>query len=75
MFVTNRRVKLPSEISIKQVINNKTVEVSVKVVNSFRLPGVTLDHKLNFSEHCSNLKKVINKKVYLLNIMKICYGS
>ena len=47
MFVTNRRVKLPSEITVKQIINNKTVEVSVKVVNSFRLLGVTLDNKLN----------------------------
>ena len=64
MFVTNRRVKLPSEISVKQLINNKTVEVSVKVVNSFRLLGVTLDNKLNFSEHCSNLKKVINRKLF-----------
>ena len=41
MFVTNSRGKLPSEISVKQIINNKTVEVSVKVVNSFRLLGVT----------------------------------
>ena len=63
MFVTNRRVKLPSEISVKQLINNNIVEVSVKVVNSFRLLGVTLDNKLNFSEHCSNLKKVINRKL------------
>ena len=55
MFVTNSRGKLPSEISVKQIINNKTVEVSVKVVNSFRLLGVTLDNKLNFSDHCSNL--------------------
>ena len=31
MFVTNRRVKLLSEISVKKIINNKTVEVSVKI--------------------------------------------
>ena len=64
MFVTNRRVKLPSEISVKHIINNKTVEVSVKVVKSFRLLGVTLDNKLIFSENCSNHKKVINRKLF-----------
>jgi hypothetical protein len=48
MFVTNRRVKLPSEIAVKQKINNKEVEANVKAVVSFRLLGVTLDNKLNF---------------------------
>jgi hypothetical protein len=57
IFVTNKGVKLPSEIVVKQKINNKEVEANVKVVDSFRLLGVTLDNKLNFSEHCSNPKK------------------
>jgi hypothetical protein len=34
------------------------------VVNSFRLLGVIVDNKLNFSEHCSYLKKVINRKLF-----------
>jgi len=33
-------------------------------VTSFKLLGVTLDNKLTFTEHCSNLKKIINRKLY-----------
>jgi hypothetical protein len=38
--------------------------IKVSVVNSFKLLGVTLDNKLNFTEHSSNLKKIVNKKLY-----------
>ena len=50
MFNTKKRVKLPSEIPI----NSK---ITVKVLKVFKLLGITLDNKLDFNEHCSNLKK------------------
>jgi hypothetical protein len=34
------------------------------VVDSFKLLGITIDNKLNFAEHCSNIKKMINRKIY-----------
>jgi hypothetical protein len=65
MFVTNKRVKLPKEIvEGSKAINDKCEEIKVSVVNSFKLLGVTIDNKLTFVEHCSNLKKIVNKKLY-----------
>jgi hypothetical protein len=54
MFVTNKRVNLPNEIIIDGNV--------VRVVKSFKLLGVTIDNGLNFSEHSSNVKKIINRK-------------
>jgi len=56
MFITNKRAKLPSEIEVDGNL--------IKTVDNFKLLGVTLDNKLNFSTHCSNLKKIINRKMY-----------
>ena len=65
MFVTNKRVKLPKEINLgTKTENNKPVDINVCVVTSFKLLGVTLDNKLTFTEHCSNIKKIVNKKLY-----------
>jgi hypothetical protein len=65
MFVTNKRVKLPNEILVNtKIVENKIVETKVSVVSSFKLLGVTLDNKLTFSEHCSNIKRIINRKLY-----------
>jgi hypothetical protein len=65
MFVTNKRVKLPKEITVgTKLVNDKNEDIKVSVVNSFKLFGVTIDNKLNFTEHCSNLKKIVNKKLY-----------
>jgi hypothetical protein len=59
MFVTNKRVKLPKEITVgTKLVNDKKEDIKVSVVNSFKLLGVTIDNKLNFTEHCSNLKKI-----------------
>ena len=41
-----------------KAVNDKCEEIKVSVVNSFKLLGVTLDNKLTFVEHCSNLKKL-----------------
>ena len=65
MFVTNKRVKLPNEIFVNtKIVNGKIVETKVRVVSSFKLLGVTIDNKLNFSEHCSNIKRIVNRKLY-----------
>ena len=65
MFVTNKRVKLPNEIFVNtKIVNGKIVETKVRVVSSFKLLGVTIDKKLNFSEHCSNIKRIVNRKLY-----------
>ena len=65
MFVTNKRVKLPNEIFVNtKIVYGKIVEAKVRVVSSFKLLGVTIDNKLNFSEHCSNIKRIVNRKLY-----------
>jgi len=56
MFIINKRIKMPCEIEID---GN-----AVKTVDSFRLLGITLDIKLNFTTHCFYLKKVINRKLH-----------
>jgi hypothetical protein len=62
MFVTNKRIKLPKEIAVCKDINGKDIQVSV--VNNFKLLGVTIDNKLNFSDHVSNVKKIVNRKLF-----------
>jgi hypothetical protein len=65
MFLTNKRVKLPKEIGVgSKAVNNKCEEIRVSEVSSFKLLGVKIDNKLTFVEHCSNLKKIVNKKLY-----------
>ncbi len=56
MFVTNKRVMFPKEIIIKNV--------TIQVVDDFKLLGITLDNKLNFIKHSSLLKKIINRKLF-----------
>ena len=56
MFVTNKEKKLGIKIE-----NNKIVDINLSVITIFKLLGVTLDNKLNFSEHCSNINKIVNK--------------
>ncbi len=46
------------------MVNDKSEDIKVSVVDSYKLLGVTIDNKLNFGEHCSNLKKIVNKKLY-----------
>ena len=64
MFVTNKRVKIPKEIRVGTKFDNKIVDFNESVVTSFKLLGVTLDNKLTFLEPCSNIKKIVNKKLY-----------
>jgi len=58
MFVTSKRIKAPKKIEI-------TAGVSVKVVEQFKLLGVTIDNKLNFETYASMIKKrSVNRKLY-----------
>ena len=58
MFVTNKHVKnkLPKEIMINGV--------QVQVVESFKLLGVTIDNKLSFTKYSSDIRKIINCKLF-----------
>ena len=58
MFVTNKRVgkQIPNEISIENC--------QVKVVDNFKLLGVTIDNKLNFDKYSRDLHLSVNKKLY-----------
>ena len=56
MFVSNKRINYPKTLKIESI--------DVKVVESFKLLGVELDNKLNFSKYISNLSKQINIKLF-----------
>ena len=63
MFISSRRVIYPKTI----MIDNKSVDV----VDSFRLLGVVIDNKLNFSQHVSTVCKQINTRLF--SIKKLFY--
>ena len=65
MFITNKRVTKPKVVKI----NNH----EVKVVDDFRLLGITLDSKLAFTKHVSLLSLSINRKMFA--IKRIYYLS
>lgn len=65
MFVTNRRISLPSSVDLNGVC--------VSVVSEFKLLGVTLDNKLNFDKHISIVCRQINSKLFF--IKRIFYLS
>lgn len=65
MFVTNKRIKPPVEIDI----NGQ----KVKVVNEFKLLGVTIDSKLQFTKHVANVKLCIFRKLYSIKrLFNLC---
>ena len=66
MFCTNKRIKLPTEISIQ---NNK-----VQVVSSFKFLGVKIDDKLNFLQHAANIRKIVNKKMFSIKIIILFFS-
>lgn len=65
MFITNKRIDLPKHIVFG--------DIKIEVVCKFKLLGITLDSKLNFLDHVSNLSKSINSKLYA--IRRIFYLS
>ena len=62
MFVTNKRIVLPKEITKRNV--------SVQVLEDFKLLGITIDNKLSFTKHSSLLKKIINRNFFFIYISK-----
>ena len=65
MFIKNKKYNYPVNIDI--------MNYSIEVVDSFKLLGVTLDSKLNFSEFISCTKKLINARLY--SIKRLFYLS
>ena len=65
MFIKNKKFSYPNEI----IIN----DCNVQVVDSFKLLGITLDAKLNFSLFVSSTKKLVNAKLY--SIKRLFYLS
>ena len=63
MFVTGRRIVLPTEVICEDFI--------IKVVEKFKLKGVTIVDKFNFARHVSNSFIIINYK--LNSIKKLFY--
>ena len=53
--------------------NEKMIEIAkeylekIEFVNEFKLLGVTIDYKLNFSAHIKKLCKSVNSKAFLLS--------
>jgi hypothetical protein len=57
MFIHNKRnISLPTELVFEGT--------EIEIVSEFKLLGITLDNKLNFSYHVRNLRYSINKKLY-----------
>jgi hypothetical protein len=60
MFVSNKRnVSLPNQISIG---SNE-----IQVVDNFKLLGITIDNKLSFLKYVSELRILINKRLYSID--------
>ena len=64
MIVTNQRLKHPKSICI--------LENRIHVVNSFKLLGVEIDNRLNFSEFVHQTKKDVNKKLFSIKKYFTC---
>ena len=59
MFVSNRRVLLPSILYINGY--------DITSVDTFKLLWVTIDNKLQFRAHCANVCRAINSKLFSID--------
>ena len=66
MFVTNKRINPAKEIDIDDGI-------TVKVVDQFKLLGVTIDNKLNCETYAILLKKTINNQQKMYSIKRLFF--
>ena len=63
MIVTNKRTASPELF--------KFDDIEIKCVNEFNLLGVTIDDKLSFNTHVSNIGIFFDKKdIFLIEICK-----
>jgi hypothetical protein len=58
MIITNKRVSMPKLIDFN--------DISIEVVDHFKLLGVTIDNKLQFNKFVSLQCSQINKKMYFI---------
>ena len=65
LFITSRRLILPEFVQVENI--------KIQVVEKFKLLGVTIDSRLTFLDHVSNLTKSINTKLFA--IKRIFYLS
>jgi hypothetical protein len=65
MVITNKRIKIPEAFTFN--------DITIKCVNEFKLLGITIDNKLSFESHISNLSQTINSKLF--SIKRIFYLS
>ena len=65
MFITNKRVTLPSTVTLNGI--------SIDVVTNFKLLGVTIDNKLSFSSYVSSICRIVNTKLF--SIKRLFYLS
>jgi hypothetical protein len=56
IFVTNKRIKMPELLNFDNI--------TIKVVDRFKLLGVTIDSNLNFLAYSSILKKNVAYKLH-----------
>ena len=60
MIITNKRnIIIPEFIIIDKI--------KIKIVESFKLLGITIDNQLNFLKHVKELKLSVNKRLYSIN--------
>ena len=65
MIITSKRLTLPESIELN--------DVTIEVVDSFKLLGVTIDNKLNFKEHIDNISLIINSKLFSIKrLFNLC---
>ena len=65
MFITNKRVKIPECLTLEGI--------KIEVIAKFKLIGITLDSKLEFSQHIDEIRKLINYRFF--SIKKLLYLS
>ena len=64
MFITNKRnIAIPASNSL-DIIDST---LKLKVVDKFKLLGVTVDEKLNFLNYVGDLRKTINGKLFAIH--------
>ena len=63
MIITNKRVIIP-----KEILNHR---IPFQVVDSFRLLWVTIDRKLSFVDHVSNVFKSVNQNLFWIKSFSI----
>ena len=65
MFITNKRVLLPTHIELNGF--------KIDSVEKFKLLGITIDNKLNFKSHVASLCLIINSKLFSISrLFNLC---